>query len=276
MRRTALPAIVIALFSATPLQAGDGPIQSLPRVGKWDLSYDNNSCDLVGTFGQGSDQLIATFSSFAPGDAFEFSLAGRNLRVPTVGQIDFGPAANPHKTHIVGGERKGFQVLSFGELRLDDQYEGPLHALTPADEANVDTLTIWLDNAVIRLQLGSMAAAMRGLRDCTTKLLTAWGFDPVQQSSLLRPPVPLGDVATWLSPNPFDHASDSLLPEGIVRFRLDINAEGKVTDCHTRPGAARDLADRVCRRLKSGRFAPAMDSQGHPVASFYVNAVWWL
>jgi TonB family protein len=60
-----------------------------------------------------------------------------------------------------------------------------------------------------------------------------------------------------------------------VHFRLSVDARGKVSDCHiqrsTRPEG---FDEAVCEVLMHrARFKPALDAEGKPMASYYINTV---
>lgn len=61
----------------------------------------------------------------------------------------------------------------------------------------------------------------------------------------------------------------------IVHFRLNVDAAGQPTACHiqqsTRPKA---FDDAVCKAImRNARFDPALDAEGQPVASYWLNSV---
>jgi hypothetical protein len=61
----------------------------------------------------------------------------------------------------------------------------------------------------------------------------------------------------------------------IVEFRLSVSADGVPTSCHiqltTRP---KEFDAAVCDSLmRRARFTPALDAEGKPLISYYLNTV---
>jgi hypothetical protein len=65
---------------------------------------------------------------------------------------------------------------------------------------------------------------------------------------------------------------------GIVQFRLDVDAAGKITGCHVLHRTKPDLfADLTCRSItRRAKLEPALDAEGKPVRSFSVHKVLWI
>ena len=83
----------------------------------------------------------------------------------------------------------------------------------------------------VRVETGSLRAAIEALQACADDLLTVWGLDAEKHKTMTAPPI--------MNPNP-----DGVLPQGTVPFsefgkfsgganqvRLLIGADGKVTAC---------------------------------------------
>lgn len=109
-------------------------------------------------------------------------------------------------------------------------------------------------------------------------LVKHWGFDPVEIAALTRSPTPMTNPATWLRPDDYPQALLMRGGNGIIRFRTDVDAEGKITNCRilsqTRPEG---FADLTCRLItQRARFSPALDSERNPVKAFWVNSVRWV
>jgi len=65
--------------------------------------------------------------------------------------------------------------------------------------------------------------------------------------------------------------------EGTTRFRLTVNADGRVSDCQiTGSSGHADLDEAACKNLtRRARFRPALDANGNPTTGSYSNAVRW-
>ena len=65
--------------------------------------------------------------------------------------------------------------------------------------------------------------------------------------------------------------------QGLVRFRLEIGPDGRVSNCTIRSSSgSSSLDERTCRILRTrSRFVPARDSEGHPVPDTRDGEVTW-
>ena len=65
--------------------------------------------------------------------------------------------------------------------------------------------------------------------------------------------------------------------QGLVRFRLEIGTDGRVSGCTIRRSSgSSSLDERTCRILRSrARFVPARDSEGHAVPDTRDGEVTW-
>jgi protein TonB len=119
---------------------------------------------------------------------------------------------------------------------------------------------------------------MAQLRACQTDLLKSWGYDPAVQTTLTRPARPTSTAASWLKPDDYPAGAISLGQNGIVQFRLDVDADGKILGCHVLARTSPDVfADTTCRAVtRRATLVPALDAGGKPVRSFYVAKVRWV
>lgn len=89
--------------------------------------------------------------------------------------------------------------------------------------------------------------------------------------------VPRGNAGLWVTPN--DYPADDLRRgnQGITRFRLTVDAQGKVQDCTVTGSSGFASLDRVaCARLAArAKFTPATDEAGAKVIGTYASAVRW-
>ncbi len=273
--------------AASPLLAAK-PVVPIPlaRIGPWEINFDDDSCHLISTFGSGKNQLVVRFTRYQPGDNFSLALMG--LPMKYVGsrpkmKLDFGPQIDPQIQWSFDGKIGAHPVSVFNSITLIDNAAKSPKAekaanITPEQEAAVRDLTILAnDRNAYRLALGSMAAPMQALRNCTTDLVQQWGLDPAEQASLSRKPTPIGNPSEWLSWE--DFPSDMLDRGGtsLVHFRLDIEETGGITGCHIQFRTNPDkFADQTCKMLRArAKLEPALDQGGKPIKSYYVTSVRW-
>ena len=95
-------------------------------------------------------------------------------------------------------------------------------------------------------------------------------FDPVGAK-------PRNDPARWLTDNDYRPSWARRDLTGTARFRLEIAASGKVTNCTITGSTGHSELDAATCSLvtKRARFEPARGSNGEPVSGTYASAVKW-
>lgn len=92
-----------------------------------------------------------------------------------------------------------------------------------------------------------------------------------------QPAIPAGNPGSWVTTE--DYPAEALRNEwqGVVRFKLDVNAQGRVSQCTVTQSSGTDILDAKACSLISERavFTPARDKRGRAVAGTYANAVRW-
>ena len=90
-------------------------------------------------------------------------------------------------------------------------------------------------------------------------------------------PEPRGNPGSWANANDYPSRALREEREGTTRFRLTVNADGRVSDCQiTGSSGHADLDEAACKNLtRRARFKPALDANGNPTTGSYSNAVRW-
>ena len=292
LRSLALAAAAFA-FVASPLAAAEKLPMSLAKTSKWEMQYNDDSCTLSAQFGTGKDSVLVVFNRYDPGDGFDFRLYGRalrhngGLRMPI--ELAFGAkplqrfealsakATNAAKTPAVLISSARLDGWTFPKGQYDPALRPP--TVTPEQEAAITSITFKRPGTgPIQLQTGSMAAPMQAMRNCTDDLLRHWGFDPAVQGALSRRVQPASNPGNWLRSGDYPTGALWSGENGLVRFRLDVEADGSVSNCRilfrTNPDSFADLS---CKLLRDrARLSPALDSRGKPVKSYYRSQVRWV
>lgn len=113
------------------------------------------------------------------------------------------------------------------------------------------------------------------------------GLDPVPTPRVTptQPPVgpsigakPRNDPAAWISTDDYRTSWISREMTGTARFRLEIAANGRVTNCTITGSTGHAALDQAtCRLLEQrARFQPARTGSGEPIAGSYESAVRWV
>ncbi|CAA9526999.1 MAG: hypothetical protein AVDCRST_MAG91-2623 [uncultured Sphingomonadaceae bacterium] len=182
----------------------------------------------------------------------------------------------------MNGKAGDLPLMLFSAMRLDawertrPEEIGP--PLSPQQEAAVSGVTVKIQKKrPFHLEFGSVARPMEQLRACQSDLLKSWGYDPAVQTTLAEPARPANSPGDWLKTDDYPSGARMMGQNGIVQFRLDVDAAGKVAGCHVLARTSPDVfADVTCRNVsRRAKLEPALDANGKPVRSFYVQKVRW-
>jgi TonB family protein len=251
------------------------------RVGAWEINYDTDSCNLLAEFGDGPQATFVRLTRYQPQDSFDLIVYGApySFGASTVSvRVGFGLAAPAKHEAMTGQAGNKLPLLLINSVRLDGweknkpDEQGPPISAAQEDRATMIDLTV-PGGKRFRLETGSFAKPMAAMRACVDDLVKSWGYDPLQQAALSVPVQPTKSPGSWLTNEDFPSRSVMAGHNGVVQFRLDIDATGQVAGCHilhrTNPD---DFADLTCKLItKRAKFSPARDQSGQPVRSYYVN-----
>ena len=251
------------------------------RVGAWEINYDTDSCNLLAEFGDGPQTTFIRLTRYQPQDSFDLIVYGAPYHfAPAIVsvRIGFGLAAPAKREAMTGQAGNKLPLLLINSVRLDGwekkkpDEQGPPITAAQEERATMIDLTI-PGGKRFRLETGSFAKPMAAMRACVDDLIKSWGYDPAQQAALAAPARPTKNPGSWLTNNDYPSGSVFAGHNGVVQFRLDIDAAGKVAGCHilhrTNPD---DFADMTCKLIsKRAKFSPARDQNGVPVSSYYID-----
>lgn len=283
-KRLILGLLITAAVPCAALTKVTAP-ETLTRTGKWVVNYDRDACHLLAQFGTGKDVLAMRLTRYEPGDAFDFDLYGGRVAANDIvskAKVDFGLRGTHVEADAINGKSGDLPVMLFGAMRLDGwesakpEEIGP--SLSPQQEAAVSGVTVKVrGKKPFRLEFGSLARPMAQLRTCQSDLLKSWGYDPAVQTTLAKPARPANSPADWLKSGDYPAGARMMGQNGVIQFRLDVDAQGKVAGCHVLARTSPDLfADVTCRSVtRRAKLDPALDADGKPVRSFYVQKVRW-
>lgn len=90
-------------------------------------------------------------------------------------------------------------------------------------------------------------------------------------------PQPVGKVSDWFPQDSYPPSALRRGEEGRTVFALDIDEMGRITSCHVVESSGVDVLDSTTCTLAiiNGRFKPARDGQGRPVAGRWRSAMRW-
>jgi TonB family protein len=280
------------LLVGVPAMAAEKPPVELAPVTPWNVHYADDYCRLARIFGTDKQKITLSIEQDAPGSSFRMTLAGAMLgRQDQKGDatITFGAMPQQKIMFFPGTIGEDQPAWIFGDAVRLKPYSADQRAameevgytnqagneVTEADEQAVTSMLIGRPlRSAVRLKTGPMKAAFTALRSCTDELLDHWGIDIVRHRELSRWALPADNPAKWLRSSDYPRDMLAKAQPGIVRFRLSVGADGVPTACHIqRSTNSKGFDDAVCKGvMRRARFTPALDKDGQPLASYYVNS----
>jgi hypothetical protein len=291
--RNLLPAILAILVSTVAI-AAQTPLHLEPSS-KWHLNYGAERCTLTRDFGTDATAVHLQIDSFGAWNDFRVQLSGRPIpqAVFPVGSaaVRMSPDREAAMVKTLRGTVDNQPALSFNvgfgptitpaefkKMNLAEKQATikKLGLPEPDYDAKVDRIDFFISSGpTLSLAVGNMAPPLAMLRNCVNDLYKSWGVDPVQQKSLSRPARPSKSTVNSVR---FDFPGEPLLAglSAYVPVRLLIDATGKVTSCVVQvEGIDEAFKKAVCTHLQ-GKFTPALNAAGKPVASLFYTSVIYL
>lgn len=289
---------LIAVSLALPAAARE-PVRLAP-LGKWNLHYAENSCQLMRQFGDAAKPLSLVIERVNIGSGFSLLVIGGPLRArvgygtPTVA---FTPLpADP--TFVGAGTiaetvSKKETALFWSVLRLvpavnlttmpkaserpvrDLAVEAEAEALEKANAASVTGLDISEPGGRrFFLTTGALDKAFLLMRECGRAKLADAEVDLAVHDRIVRPAFAKQSLALLFRDSDYPSPAVFERSESVVTARLNIGADGTVTRC-TSLTRFKDpsFAKVVCRNLSKARFLPAELVDGTAVPDMVVTSV---
>ena len=285
-------AAAAALLSAQTAATIAPPVEPsavLRPSSDWYVDYGEDYCRLARQFGKDEHKSVFYLEAYEPSSAFSLVVAGPDFS-PLPRQsvtVHFGPGGLERTSEsapkIVMGEFQDGVMLNHTPLfeppKLDPKAPSSPDTSPTIDPAKAKSIE-WLDvsrgkKPPVRLALGQMGGPIEALNACTDELLTHWGIDLAAHHNRATAPKPIGNPGEWISSDDYPSGLPDAGSQGIVFFRLAVDANGKVTSCHIQRNTGSDAFEHAICDLfaKRARFKPALDKQGNPMASYWRSEV---
>jgi hypothetical protein len=282
----------VATSPAAPALAQED--EALAPDTPWVLDYDTDSCALRRAFGGGEKRAYLEMRRFGPGADLQVVVATNWMRAENPATFKYrfnnqtewsdvtrAPTLNmadDFKGAIFTGgliELPGYSKLKKAKDRQAFLDGIDLPAAEREAAAKADTLFVrGAFRRQLVLKLGSLDKPMAALNACVDELTTHWGIDVEAHKSLTRKAdaINLDEVPRMMSYPP---AMLSKNMPGVVNFRLDVDETGKITACHIQMPLSDPVFEKSsCADLQHAlEFEPALDKDGKPIASYWVNKV---
>ena len=108
-------------------------------------------------------------------------------------------------------------------------------------------------------------------------LLLAWSPPPAAPSAVATPPRAKMNLAALVRDGDYPESAARANEQGIVTFRLDVGANGRVSACHiTGSSGSSALDEATCRiMVQRARFKPARDVSGTATSGTVSSRIGW-
>lgn len=252
--------------------AGAVEVAPLPATGKWEVSQGTGQCSLSRAFVSGETKVLFGLLSFPFGRTTElvFVVPHTESQSPATGmaKLSFDPPMDiPEVRYYRSAATDGTQRIGFFVPVADAAF------LATAKSLSVPGLGL----AVPPIALGAPKAALAALSDCTDRIATGLGFDPVVARRAVIPPEYIGSPAEWILDSDYPADAVRTKAQGEVRIVWRVGDDGRVHDCKTLVSSGTASLDRAaCTALTlRGRYRPARDDAGTAVDSYMTGPIRW-
>ncbi len=285
MHKAIVTACTIACLSAPVLAAKD--VVELQPSTSWNIDYGETKCTLQREFGEGELRTTLQLEQTGVGNFFNILIAGEPVG-RTRGEfitIQFGPEEIASERSYLSGklkpEKTPFLIMHGLNLApVPDDEESPDFVAPDIGTEREEAITKIVVGKALRddlvLETGSMGAPLAAMRECSQDLVDKLALTEDGQRALESGPeiIDLMRFARKMQQN-YPSAMLRNDEEGLVRFRILVDAKGEATSCQiaqsSRPAAFDDI---VCfMAMREARFKPARNAEGEPTHAFYETAV---
>ena len=281
LRKAAFQLPFFLLAGMVEVNSAMAATETLELISPWQVERHAESCALSAAFGNQRNPLVLHFERFEPYHDFQLLMVGKQLKrlvPPTKLSIAYGSTGKVQTTASYRQARNADGTPAILVPVAGLPHDGESTQAVAAGEAAVDhlTLTIGQKRQVI-VNTGSLGEPFAAFTTCTDQLVSSWGYEPGHKQSLSRRLSPLSNPSSWLRPADYPGAALFSRAQGMVNFRLDVDAAGTPLRCKVQRSFGDEFDSTTCSRLmERARFRPALNAAGQPVASYYVNRAYFL
>lgn len=284
---TALACASLALAaSSAPALAQDPAPRVFTRTGQWQLEAADEECRIARVFTNGDQQIALALERNRADPLVRLVLVTNALTTYRTTEelgFRFEPAGDQRAARYITAEMADGQTYyNLGNILMGPMGP-PLTPGTPqpvydraAEQAFAASITAIEFNqgltAPVRLETGSLRAAITALQACEDDLLRTWGLDWEKHQTMTRRAAPDGPASDWIPNGTIGFGDFASLSAGRNPFRVMVSAEGQPTACSAM-WVSLDASknERVCNAImEHGRFLPALDAAGQPMASYWI------
>jgi len=275
----ALTVVVGALTAPTALAADT----RLKPVTPWHVDWTKTSCTLARGFGDKKDPQFLQFEQFSQGQRFQLLLVAKALR-------GIQQSEKPTVVYAVGDSGTGYEEKLPRAMMGNNAKRVPTLFVPSSDllgdtvgdarkiEATITQVRVKARARTIIFETGPLDKPFDAMRTCTDNLVESWGLDPDKMRKLSRWSLPKSRPETWLKSADYPAGFLHVGAQALIALRLLIDSSGMPTDCLIQRSYSDAVFDRItCEKIMArARFEPALDENGQPTPSYYVNTVNWI
>lgn len=275
---------LLTLLPAAPAFAAK-QIVFKPRD-NWVANFAEDRCELTRFFYAGEREFRLRATQYAPGPMVLWSLATDE---PFQGSFQFRLGSTGEFV-----EKDGLVQMQWGEMQ-GTLFDASFLPVPKRDKATlsepiwtdperekvtsaVDAIEIRRAGETMRLETGNMRAPMSVLTACSENLVAESGIDIEAHKTLSRRATPrdLEALEKEISRS-YPESAERESKTGRVQLRINVDETGKATGCHAASEFSHpDLDKSLCDVLTTKTiYDPALDSQGSPIPSYFVETVYY-
>lgn len=246
-----------------------------PRAptGKWTIEYADSMCVLSRDYDTAQKKLAFGLRPWPMGDLLEIVLAEpggygygvqKDKATVLIGQ-SATPIAGTYNSYYAPKSKIRVTTIAVPHAALD--------AL--ADAPSIDIAIAGKPHLV--LAVAKPKAALAALAACTDDLLRTWHVDPAEQAKIAKPAAPVSGVSEWITTDDYPADAVSRNVQGTVSIVWLIDVDGKVKNCAVAATSGDPSLDgAACTAITTrGRYTPALDKDGKPIAIHSTRRVVW-
>ena len=305
MKRLAVTlAASAAMFAAgvAPAVAQDGP-RVFTRTGSWALDAADDSCQLARVFTNGEDQIALALERNRADNFVRVILVSNALRPYRSAEAmgyRFMPANDQRSAMYIRSETPDGQTYfnlgtvfigpdPFAAMAAGAGGAGSGPPTPPAEgfvippynraaelEFAAGITAIEFNeglNQAVRLETGSLRGPIEALQTCADDLIGTWGLDWQKHQTMTRRAAPVGPAFEWIPSGVIGFGDFANLSGARNPFRVMVGVDGSVTGCHVHWSSLTERQNaQICEGIMAnGRFTPALDADGQPMASYWMT-----
>lgn len=273
--------------SAMPVAAQEEGPRLFTRTGQWQLEEADEECRIARVFTNGDQQIALALERNRADPLVRVVLVTNALSFYRTAEelgYTFQPSGEHRAARYITAEMAdGQHYYNLGNVLLAAPGTPPPPPGTPqpvydraAEQAFAAGITAIEFNEgltqPVRLETGSLRAAITALQACQDDLMRTWGLDWERHQTMTRRAAPEGRASDWIPAGTIGFGNFASLSAGRNPFRVMVSAEGQPTACSAM-WVSLDASknERVCNAImQHGRFLPALDAAGQPMASYWI------